>query len=102
MTTILPHMEFLVKLRAAVVANASALLTSVRKASLHAPELLSVRQAWSKVDHSSWQGQLRAAPTFDLVTALSLAHDKAKAPMLWPTPQEEHCLLYTSPSPRDS
>ena len=72
--------EFSAKLRAAVVEKASALLTSVRGTSLHSPELLSVRQVWSKMDHSSWQGQLRAAPTLDLVTA---------------------CLLYTSPSPRD-
>ena len=77
MTTILPHMEFLVKLRAAVVANASALLTSVRKASLHAPELLSVRQEWSIMDNSFWQGQLRAAPALDLVTALRLGGGEA-------------------------
>ena len=38
------------------------------------------------MDHSSWPGQLRAAPTLDLVTALRLAHDEAKAPMLRPTP----------------
>ena len=56
---------------------------------MHLPELLSVRQAWSKMDHSSWQGQQRAAPTLDLVTALRMAHDEAQASVLWPTPQEE-------------
>ena len=78
----LPRMEFSVKLRTAVVAKASALLTSVRRTSLNEPELLSVRQAWSKMDHSSWQGQLRVTPTLDLVTALRLAHDDAHAPVL--------------------
>ena len=37
------------------------------------PELLSVRQAWSKIGHSVWQGQLRAAPTLDLVTTPTAA-----------------------------
>ena len=55
---------------------------------MHPPELLSLRQAWSKMGHSSWQGQLRAAPTLDLVTALRLAHDEAQAPVLWPTQQK--------------
>ena len=49
------RVEVSAKLRAAVVAKASALLTSVKRTSLHPPELLSVRQAWSKMDHSSWQ-----------------------------------------------
>ena len=40
---------------------------------MHPPELLSVRQAWSKIGHSLWQGQLRAAPTLDLVTTPSAA-----------------------------
>ena len=78
------RVEFSAKLRTAVVAKASALLTSVRRTWMHPPELLSLRQAWSKMDHSSWQDQLRAAPTLDLVTALRLA--QAQAPMLWPTP----------------
>ena len=71
------------------MAKASALLKSVRRTSMHPPELLSVRQAWSEMDHSSWQGQLRAAPTLELVTALWLAHDDAQGAVLWPTPQEE-------------
>ena len=74
------RVEFSAKLRTAVVAKASALLTLVRRTWRHPPELLSVRQAWSKMDHSSWQDQLRAAPTLDLVTALRLAHDEAQAP----------------------
>ena len=37
------------------------------------------------MDHSSWQGQLTAAPTLGLVTALRLAQDEAQAPMLRPT-----------------
>ena len=37
------------------------------------PELLSVRQAWSKIGHSVWHGQLRAAPTLDLVTTPTAA-----------------------------
>ena len=49
------------KLRTAVVDKASALRTSVRRTSMHPPALLSVRQAWSKIGHSLWQGQLRAA-----------------------------------------
>ena len=40
---------------------------------MHPPELLSVRQAWSKIGHSLWQGQLRAAPTLDLVTTPTAA-----------------------------
>ena len=66
------------------MAKASALRTSVRRTSVHPPELLSVQQAWSKMGQISWQGQMRAAPTLDLVTALRLA--QAQAPMLWPTP----------------
>ena len=46
--------EFSAELRTAVVAKASALLTSVRRSSFHSPELLSVQQAWSDMDHSSW------------------------------------------------
>ena len=71
------------------MAKASALLTPVRRTSMHPQELLSVRQAWSKMDHSSSQGHLSAGPTLDLVTALRLAHDEAQAPVLWPTPQED-------------
>ena len=59
--------NFSAKLRTAVVDGASALRTSVRRTSMHPPELLSVRQAWSKIGHSLWQRQLRAAPTLDLV-----------------------------------
>ena len=43
------------------------------------------------MDHSSWHGQLRAAPTLDLVTALRLAHDDGQAPMLRPTPTASIC-----------
>ena len=69
--------EFFTKLRAAVVGKASDVLTSVKRTSLHTPELLSVRQAWSTMTNSSWQGQLRAAPTLDLVAALRMAHVEA-------------------------
>ena len=55
------------------MAKASVLRTSVRRTSRHPPELLSVRQAWSKMGHSSWQGRLRAAPTLDLVTTPTAA-----------------------------
>ena len=82
------RVKFSAKVRAVVVAMAPGLLTSVRRTSLHPPEPLSVRQAWSKMDHCSCQGQLRAAPTLDLVTALRLDHNVAQAPVLWPTPQE--------------
>ena len=37
------------------------------------------------MDHSSWQGQVRASLTLDLVTALRLAHDEAQTPVLWPS-----------------
>ena len=40
---------------------------------MHPPEHLSVRQAWSKMSLSSWQGQLRAAPTLDLVATPTAA-----------------------------
>ena len=107
--------EFTTELRTAVVQQASALLTSVRRSSFQSPELLSVRQAWSGMDHSSWRGQQKAGPTLALVTALRRAHDATETPVLWPTPQEalaelrstkkrrgdNRCLLYTSPSPRD-
>ena len=71
------RVEFSTKLRAAVIAKASALLTSVRRTSLRPPELVLVRQAWSTMENSSWQGQLRAAPTLDLVAALRMAHVEA-------------------------
>ena len=71
------RVEFSTKLRAVVVAKASVLLASVRRTSLHPPELLSVRQAWSTMDNSSWQGQLRAAPTLDLVASLRMAPNEA-------------------------
>ena len=45
--------EFSAELRTAVVAKASALLTSVRRSSFRSPELLSVRQALADMDHSS-------------------------------------------------
>ena len=75
-------------LRTAVVAKASALLTSVRCLSFHSPELLSVWQAWSDMDHSSWRGQQKAGPTLTLVATLRRAHDDTEAPVLWPTEQE--------------
>ena len=92
--------EFTTEMRTAVVRKASALLTSVRRSSFQSPELLSVRQAWSDMDHSSWRGQQEAGPTLALVTALRRTHDATETLVLWPTPQEA-CLLYTSPSPRD-
>ena len=55
------------------MAKASALRTSVRRTSVHPPELLSVQQAWSKMGQISWQGQMRAAPTLDLVTTPTAA-----------------------------
>ena len=85
----LARVESSANLRAAAVSKASALLTSVRRTSLHPPEYLSVRQVWSTMDNSSWQGQLRAAPTLDLVAALRLAHNEAQDTVLWPTSQEE-------------
>ena len=70
-----PRVEFSTELGAEVPAKASALLVSVRMTSLHPAELHSVRKAWSAVDHSSWKGQLKAAPTLPLVKALRMAHD---------------------------
>ena len=48
-----PHVEFAPTLGAALVAKASVLLTSVRRTSFNPPKLLSVRRAWSEMDHSS-------------------------------------------------
>ena len=76
------HVEFSAELRTVVVGKASALLTSVRRTSFHSPELLSVRQAWSDMDHGSWLGQQEAAPTLALVAALRRAHDEVEAPVL--------------------
>ena len=45
--------EFKTDLGTAVFETAAQLLTSVRHTPFQAPELLSVRQAWSDVDHSS-------------------------------------------------
>ena len=45
--------EFAADLRTEVIETASALLTSVRLSYFKSPELLSVRQAWSDMDHSS-------------------------------------------------
>ena len=78
--------EFAADLRTEVIETASALLTSVRLSSFKSPELLSVRQAWSDMDHSSWRGQQKAGPTLALVAALRRAHDETEAPVLWPTP----------------
>ena len=80
--------EFSAELRTAVVDKASALLTSFRRSSYQYPELLSVRQAWSDIDHISWRGQTKAGPTLVLATALRRAHDETQAPVLWPTAQE--------------
>ena len=74
--------EFAAELRTAVIETASALLTSVRLSSFQSPELLSVRQAWSDMDHSSWRGKQKAGPTLALVTALRRAHDATEAPVL--------------------
>ena len=43
-------------LGASVVVKASTLLASVRKTSLHPADLLSMRRAWSAMDHRMWQG----------------------------------------------
>ena len=80
--------EFKTDLGTAVFEKASQLPTSVRLHSFQAPELLSVRQAWSNMDHSSWRGQQKAGPTLALVTALRRAHDATETPVLWLTPQE--------------
>ena len=74
--------EFRTDLGPAVMESAAQLLTSIRQTSFESPELLSVRQAWSAIDHSSWRGQLKAAPTLALVTALRRAHDAAEVPVL--------------------
>ena len=74
--------EFTTDLGTAVFERASALLTSVRLSSFQPPELLSVRQVWSDMDHSSWRGQQKAGPTLALVTALRRAHDEVEAPVL--------------------
>ena len=84
-----PREKLASKLGAAVVAKASALLTSVSRTSFSPPELQSIRRAWSEMGHSSWQGQLRAAPTQDFGTALRVARDEAQDTVLWPTPQKE-------------
>ena len=95
--------EFSAELRTAVVKKASSLLTSVRRSSGHSAELLSVRQAWSDMDHSSWRGQQKAGPTLALVTAFRRAHDEAEAPVMWPTLQEaleEHRRTKKQPGDR--
>ena len=80
--------EFAADLPTEVIETASALITSVRRSFFKSPELLSVRQAWSDMDHSSWRGQQKAGPTLALVAALRRAHDETEAPVLWPTPHE--------------
>ena len=80
--------EFGTDLRTEVFETASVLLTSVRLSSFQTPELLSVRRAWSDLEHSSWSGQKKAGLTLALVTALRRDHDATEAPVLWPTPQE--------------
>ena len=72
-----PREELSCELADSVVAKASALLASVRKASLHPSELLSVDRAWSEMDHNTYQGQKRAAPTFVSVKGRRMAHDDA-------------------------
>ena len=79
-----PREEFSAEVGASVVAKASALLASIRKTSLHP-----VERAWCEMDHSTYQGQKRTAPTLVLVKALTLAHDDARDTVLWPTPEEE-------------
>ena len=83
-----PRVKLASKLGAAVVAKAPVLLTSVRR-TLFSRKLQSIRRAWSGMGPCSWQGQLRAGPAPDLVTALRVAHDEAQDTVLWPTPQEE-------------
>ena len=46
------------------------------------------------MNHSTWQGQMRAARTLALVEALRMAHDDARDTISWPTlkeEQQEHC-----------
>ena len=69
--------------------KASALLVSVRKESLRAAHILSVERAWFEMDHSTHQGQKRAAPTLALVKPLRMSYDEARDTVLWPTPEEE-------------
>ena len=84
-----PRVEFSSELANLVVEKASALQASVRKASLHGADLLSVERTWSTMDNSTYLGQKRAAPTLTLVKALRMAHDEAHDPVLWPIPEEE-------------
>ena len=84
-----PRVKFASKLGTAVVAKASALLSSVRRTSFSPSKLQSIKRSWSKMGPSSWQGQLRAAPTPDSVTVLRVAHNEAQDTVLWLTPQEE-------------
>ena len=82
-----PRVEFLAHLAGAVVAAATAFLTSERR-SLFKAEDLSVGAVWARRDNSSAFAQVRRAPTHALVKALRLAHDDAPDPVLWPTPKE--------------
>ena len=72
-----PREEFSFELADSVVAKASALLVSVGKESLHAADTFSVERAWFEMDHSIYQGQKRAAPTFVSVKGRRMAHDDA-------------------------
>ena len=86
-TATTPRVEISAHLTEAVVATATALLTSERRSSFKA-EGLSVGAVWARRDNSSAFGQMRRAPTLALVKALRLAHDDAPDPVLWPTPKE--------------
>ena len=80
------RVEFSAKLRTAVVAKASALLTSVRRTSMHPPELLSVRQAWSKIDHSSCAGSAEGSTNPRSGHSPEVGPRRGPGPMLRPTP----------------
>ena len=82
-----PRVEFSADLAEAVVAAAMALLTSERRSSFKAEDT-SIGAVWARRKNNSAFGQVRRAPTLALVKALTLAHDDAPDPVLWPTPKE--------------
>ena len=54
--------EFRTDLGPTVMESVAQLITSIRQTSFESPELLSVRQAWSAIDHSSWRGAIESCP----------------------------------------
>ena len=73
----------------AIVSKASAPLTPVQKTSMRQAESLSVGKTWSRMDHRTWQGQIRTAPILALVKAFRTAHDDAQdTTVRWPNAEE--------------